>query len=47
MTATGSSKLFGINPTEFELVKAVSKQLEDLEAYGMIEATSKGWKWIR
>jgi predicted DNA-binding protein len=30
----------GIGPTESELVKAVSKQLEDLESYGMIEVTS-------
>lgn len=35
----------GIKPTESDLFKAVSSQLEDLEAYGMIEATSKGWKW--
>ncbi len=35
----------GIKPTDSDLVKAVSSQLEDLEAYGMIEATSKGWKW--
>jgi hypothetical protein len=35
----------GIKPTESDLVKAISSQLEDLEAYGMIESTSKGWKW--
>jgi len=35
----------GIKPTDSDLVKAVSSQLEDLEAYGMIESTSKGWKW--
>lgn len=35
----------GVKPTESELIKAVSRQLEDLEAYGLIEATSKGWKW--
>ncbi|MCJ7443464.1 MAG: hypothetical protein MUO26_02855 [Methanotrichaceae archaeon] len=35
----------GIDPNEADLVKAVSRQLEDLEAYGIIEATSKGWKW--
>jgi hypothetical protein len=35
----------GIKPTDTDLVKAVSIQLEDFEAYGMIEATSKGWKW--
>lgn len=35
----------GINPNESDLVKGLSKQLEDLEAYGMVESTSKGWKW--
>jgi hypothetical protein len=35
----------GIKPIESDLVKAISSQLEDLEAYGMIESTSKGWKW--
>jgi hypothetical protein len=35
----------GINPTDSDLIKAISSQLEDLEAYGMIESTSKGWKW--
>ncbi|NPV61323.1 MAG: hypothetical protein HPY61_01610 [Methanotrichaceae archaeon] len=36
----------GIDPRESDLVKAVSHQLEELEAYGMVEATAKGWKWI-
>ena len=36
----------GINPTETDLVKAVSKQLEDLESYGLISSTQRGWKWI-
>ena len=35
----------GIDPRESDLVKAVSKQLEELEGYGMIKPTSKGWKW--
>jgi hypothetical protein len=35
----------GIKPTETDLVKAVSRQLEDLGAYGMIEATSEGREW--
>ena len=35
----------GINPTETDLVKAVSKQLEDLESYGLISSTQRGWKW--
>ena len=36
----------GIDPRESELVKAVSKQLEELEGYGMIKADGKGWQWI-
>jgi hypothetical protein len=38
--------LLRINPTETDLVKAVSKQLENLEAYGLVEKTRRGWKWI-
>jgi len=36
----------GIDPRESDLVKAVSKQLEELEAYKLIKADGKGWKWI-
>jgi hypothetical protein len=36
----------GINQKEFDLVKAVSKQLEDLETYGLVISTSRGWRWI-
>jgi hypothetical protein len=36
----------GIDPRESELVKAVSKQLDELEGYGMIKAEGKGWRWI-
>ena len=36
----------GIDPKDSELVKAISHQLEDMEAYGMIASTSKGWKWL-
>jgi len=36
----------GIDPRESDLVKGISRQLEELEGYGMIEATSKGWRWI-
>lgn len=36
----------GIDPRESELVKAVSKQLEELEGYGFIKAEAKGWRWI-
>ncbi len=36
----------GIDPRESDLVKAVSKQLEELEGYGMIKSEGKGWRWI-
>jgi len=35
----------GIDPRETDLVKAVSHQLEDLEAYGLVAATNRGWRW--
>jgi len=34
-----------IDPSDVDLVKAVSKQLEALENYGLVEFTGKGWKW--
>ena len=36
----------GIRPTEYEAVKAVSKQLENLEGYGLVISSSKGWRWV-
>jgi hypothetical protein len=36
----------GIDPKETDLVRAVSKQLEELESYGMITSTQRGWRWI-
>jgi hypothetical protein len=35
----------GINPQEADTVRAVSKQLEDLESYGLVTSTQRGWKW--
>lgn len=35
----------GINPNDSDLVKAISNQLEDLEGYGLITSTQRGWKW--
>lgn len=35
-----------IDPSEQEAVKAVSKQLGNLEAYGLIQSSPKGWRWI-
>ena len=37
----------GIDPSEQEAVKAVSKQLENLEGYGLVKSSPKGWKWIQ
>ena len=36
----------GINPRDSDLVKAVSKQLESLEAYGLVSPTKRGWRWL-
>ncbi|HYW01622.1 MAG TPA: hypothetical protein VE862_09140, partial [Candidatus Acidoferrum sp.] len=38
-------RMLGINPKEADLVKAVSNQLENLEAYGLVVKTRRGWKW--
>lgn len=35
----------GIDPSDAELVKAVSKQLEILEAYDLVEYVGRGWRW--
>ncbi|MEM2182792.1 MAG: hypothetical protein QXQ62_01485, partial [Candidatus Bathyarchaeia archaeon] len=34
-----------IDPSNADLVKAVSKQLELLEEYGLVEFTGRGWRW--
>jgi hypothetical protein len=36
----------GIDPKDSDLVNAVSRQLEDLEGYGLIANTSRGWRWV-
>jgi hypothetical protein len=35
----------GIDPKETILVKAVNKQLENLQKYGLVQPTSRGWRW--
>jgi len=37
--------MLGINIREQESVKAISQQLENLELYGLVRSTSKGWTW--
>jgi hypothetical protein len=39
-------EILGIDPRESDLVKAVSKQLEELEDYKLIRAEGRIWKWI-
>lgn len=36
----------GIDPRDKDLVKAVNRQLENLEAYGLVAARPRGWKWL-
>ena len=35
----------GIDPSEHNAVKGISKQLENLEAYGLVKSSPRGWKW--
>lgn len=35
----------GVDPSETDYVKAISKQLEILEQYGLVEFTGRGWRW--
>ena len=37
----------GIDPRDAEAVKLVSNQLKGLLRYGLIEETSRGWRWIK
>lgn len=36
----------GVNPKDTILVKAINMQLENLQKYGLVEATSRGWRWV-
>ncbi len=35
----------GAGPRDPDAVKAISGQLEGLQAYGLVERTPKGWRW--
>ncbi len=39
-------ELLGIAPGEAEAIKAVARQLEELEKFNLIKADGKGWQWI-
>jgi hypothetical protein len=36
----------GIDPNNTDLVKAVSTQLEELEGFGLVTSTQRGWRWM-
>jgi predicted DNA-binding protein len=36
----------GIDPKDSDLMSAISKQLEELEAYGLVTNTPRGWRWV-
>ncbi len=44
---TGEELLIKLNiePSQTDLVKAINKQLEMLENYGLVEYVGRGWKW--
>ena len=35
-----------IDPGDSDVIKAINKQLEHLEAYGLIKAIPGGWEWV-
>ncbi len=35
-----------IDPKESDLVKGVRMQLDNLESYGLIKASPRGWRWV-
>ena len=45
LTADQIFSHLGIDPSEYDVVKAISKQLENLEAYGLVKSSPRGWKW--
>ena len=38
--------LLKVDPLDTELSQSLSKQLEDLEGYGLIKKGSRGWRWV-
>ncbi len=36
-----------IDVSDQDEIKAVSKQLENLEGYGLVRSSPKGWKWLK
>lgn len=38
-------RYLGVKLGETEAIRALSRQLDILESYGLVESTPKGWKW--
>lgn len=38
-------ELLGIKPDEADAIKAVSRQLEEFERYGLVKTNGKDWQW--
>ncbi len=38
--------VLGIDPRDSDVTKAILKQLESLEAYGLVSSNYKGWRWL-
>jgi hypothetical protein len=36
----------GVKPHEHESIKAISNQLENLQSYGLVRSTPRGWEWV-
>lgn len=36
-----------IERSEHEAVKGISKQLQILESYGLVESSPRGWRWVK
>jgi hypothetical protein len=36
----------GIDPKGSQLVRALSQQLDELEAFGLVTSTQRGWRWV-
>ena len=39
-------ELLRIDPTDAAQVRGLSRQIEALEAYGLVTKTTRGWRWI-
>ena len=39
-------ELIGIDPRDPMQIRALSRQLEALEAYRLVTKTARGWRWV-